>query len=218
MQKPKRVKINVQQIKIDNDLNVRENIDPDTVTQYTDIIETMPPISCINSGDGVYLIDGFHRFEAIKQRSFTECDCMMYEGGWDTAIELAISLNCSHGRPFSPRERKTAAVRIIALHPDWTDNKIADCCGCSHNSVTKWRQEKQENPIPKPEKLSNDDKPQAELQETKHLMRHLRFKTEEDAQEWDRAIDIARRVSGSDSKSQCALHLAQEFIGTYEAA
>ena len=217
MHKHKTVSIPVLQIKVDKDLNIRERIDMDIVAQYAEILDQMPPVSVINTGDGVYLVDGFHRYYARLYKGQDNIICDIYEGQWDTAIELAVSLNCSHGRPFSQKERLTAARRIIALHPDWTDNKISRAVGCSHNTVTRLRNEPDPQAIPHPEKLSNDNVPQVpDFTESKHLKRILSFPDQDTAKFFDDTIELAKKVTGSEKIVACVLAMCAEFRATYE--
>ncbi len=57
------------------------------------------------------------------------------------AWEPAIRMNSSHGLPFSARQRREAALRLLCLAPGWSDRRIAAAAGVAPRSVGRWRKD-----------------------------------------------------------------------------
>ncbi|MFD0433138.1 ParB N-terminal domain-containing protein, partial [Streptomyces chartreusis] len=93
----------------------------------------MPPI--IVHRDSMRVIDGLHRLRAAQLRGHSTIAVTFYDGTEADAFVLAVESNVRHGLPLSLPDRKRAAVRIIATHPQWSDRKIASVTGISPATV-----------------------------------------------------------------------------------
>lgn len=87
------------------------------------------------------VIDGVHRLRAAMLNGLTEVTVQSFDGSEADAFVLAVELNIRHGLPLTLRERKTAAQRIIASHPNWSDRAIAERTGLSAKTVGKIRRQ-----------------------------------------------------------------------------
>ena len=58
----------------------------------------------------------------------------------DAYVE-AVRSNISHGMPLTLSERRRAGVQILAVHPTWSDRRIASCCGLSAKTIKRLRDE-----------------------------------------------------------------------------
>jgi hypothetical protein len=63
----------------------------------------------------------------------------MFEGTAEEALVEAVRANVTHGLPLTLRERRSAAMAVVAAHRDWSDRLIARTCGLSAATVTKVR-------------------------------------------------------------------------------
>ncbi len=81
------------------------------------------------------LIDGVHRLEATRLLKRDSIAARFFDGTDADAYALAVHANVAHGLPLSLAERKAAAVRLMDLHPQWSDRLIARTTGLSHHTV-----------------------------------------------------------------------------------
>ncbi|MET8827959.1 ParB N-terminal domain-containing protein [Streptomyces sp. NPDC004610] len=93
----------------------------------------LPPI--IVHRASMRVIDGMHRLRAAQLRGRTTIAVTFYDGTEEDAFVLAVESNVRHGLPMSLPDRKRAATRIIATHPQWSDRKIASVTGTSPGTV-----------------------------------------------------------------------------------
>lgn len=93
----------------------------------------LPPI--IVHRKTMCVIDGMHRVCAARLRGEREIQARFYEGPEADAFVLAVKVNRAHGLPLSLADRKAAAARIIASHPQWSDRAIGEVTALSHKTV-----------------------------------------------------------------------------------
>jgi ParB-like chromosome segregation protein Spo0J len=93
----------------------------------------LPPI--IVHRETMRVIDGMHRVRAARLRGQQEIQALFYDGTEADAFVLAVKVNRAHGLPLSLADRKAAAARIIASHPQWSDRAIAEVTALSHKTV-----------------------------------------------------------------------------------
>lgn len=97
----------------------------------------LPPI--IVHQPTMRVIDGFHRFKAAALRGEDEVAVRFFDGDEDEAFVLAVKLNVTHGLPLALADRKRAAERIIASHPQWSDRRVASVTGISPGTAAEIR-------------------------------------------------------------------------------
>ncbi len=93
----------------------------------------LPPI-IVHRGT-MLVIDGMHRVRAAVLRGEQHIQARFYDGTEADAFVLAVKVNTTHGLPLSLADRKAAAARIIASHPQWSDRAIAEVTALSHKTV-----------------------------------------------------------------------------------
>ncbi|GAA2266333.1 ParB N-terminal domain-containing protein [Streptomyces amakusaensis] len=81
------------------------------------------------------VIDGFHRLKAARLRGAETIEVRFFDGDEAEAFVLAVRLNVAHGLPLALADRKRAAERIIATHPQWSDRRVASVTGISPGTV-----------------------------------------------------------------------------------
>ena len=97
----------------------------------------LPPIMAQRRTGRV--IDGMHRLAAARLSGhktvpvrYQDCDEM-------GAFILSVQENITHGLPLTLEDRKAAARRILAAHPQWSDRRLAAIVGLAENGVTAIR-------------------------------------------------------------------------------
>lgn len=96
-----------------------------------------PPI-LVHETTGV-VIDGVHRVAAARMLGLLRVDASLFSGGPDAALIEFVRRNVQHGLPLTLRERKWAASRVLSVHPDWSDRRIAGICALSPKTVGRLR-------------------------------------------------------------------------------
>lgn len=96
-----------------------------------------PPI-LVHEETGV-VIDGVHRVAAARMLGLLRIDASLFSGGPDAALIEFVRRNVQHGLPLTLRERKWAARRVLSMHPDWSDRRIAGLCALSPKTVGRLR-------------------------------------------------------------------------------
>ncbi|WP_246147990.1 ParB/RepB/Spo0J family partition protein [Nonomuraea turkmeniaca] len=97
----------------------------------------LPPI--IVHRPTMRVIDGMHRLLAMKRLGHRKIAVRFFEGSEDEAFVLAVKSNIAHGLPLSLADRKHAAARVVASHPEWSDRMIASVTGISAKTVAEIR-------------------------------------------------------------------------------
>ncbi|MFG1608563.1 ParB/RepB/Spo0J family partition protein [Actinoplanes sp. NPDC049265] len=85
------------------------------------------------------VIDGMHRLRAARLRGLRHIPARFFDGTESEAFVLAVRSNVTHGLPLSTADRRQAARRILASHPQWSDRAVAEVAGLSAKSVAALR-------------------------------------------------------------------------------
>ncbi|MEH0541621.1 transcriptional regulator [Streptomyces sp. B21-105] len=85
------------------------------------------------------VIDGMHRLLAALIRGQVTIDVEFFEGTAEDAFLRAVQANIAHGLPLSQADRRAAATRIIASHPQMSDRAIARASGLGAKAVAAIR-------------------------------------------------------------------------------
>jgi hypothetical protein len=108
------------------------------VAVLSQVAEELPPI-VVHRGT-MTVIDGIHRLEVYRLRGAKVVPVRFFDGSDQDAFVEAVRLNSRHGKPLTLQERQQAAVRVLRIHPDWSDRAIAQLCGLSPKTVGARRQ------------------------------------------------------------------------------
>ncbi|WP_055545099.1 ParB/RepB/Spo0J family partition protein [Streptomyces kanamyceticus] len=108
-------------------------VDERHVRSLAGIEAPLPPIVVHRAT--LRVIDGTHRLLAARARGETDVEVQFFDGGEADAFVLAVALNNAQGLALSPADRSTAAARIIASHPHWSDRRIARVTGLAASTV-----------------------------------------------------------------------------------
>lgn len=86
------------------------------------------------------VIDGMHRLSAAQRRGESHVDVEFFRGTDTDAFIAAVERNTAQGLPLSRKDRLSAAVRIVAARPQWSNRVIAAKVGLSDKTVAAVRQ------------------------------------------------------------------------------
>jgi hypothetical protein len=93
--------------------------------------------------DALLLVDGFHRFEAMRQLGRTQVDVVVYKGTFDDAVILACELNANRGLRYTGMEAFQVAKAYLKAY--WSkgqylsDDEVAYRLGCRRERVERAR-------------------------------------------------------------------------------
>ncbi|WP_431041724.1 transcriptional regulator [Streptomyces sp. P1-3] len=112
-------------------------MDQEHATQLAEYDGPLPPI-LVNRSD-LRVVDGMHRLLAAYIRGQETIDVEFFEGSPEDAFLRAVEANVAHGLPLSLADRRAAASRIIASHPQMSDRAIARASGLGSKAVATIR-------------------------------------------------------------------------------
>ncbi|MFC8124126.1 ParB N-terminal domain-containing protein [Streptomyces sp. NPDC057302] len=112
-------------------------MDQEHVEALAVVQSPLPPITVHRST--MRVIDGLHRLRAAELRGQRKIAVKFFDGDTADAFVLAVESNVTHGLPLTTADRKRAAGRIIASHPQWSDRMIASVSGIAPGTVAEIR-------------------------------------------------------------------------------
>jgi hypothetical protein len=125
--------MDIKKIVTDVDTQPRVNISRETVQDYREEIEhgaAFPPIKVFEDPDtkAVYLVEGFHRLEAMKQLGAKQTHVVVITGTVDEARAYAAGSNIQHGLRRTAGDKRKAIHMILAnpVSKDWSSDQIAE--------------------------------------------------------------------------------------------
>jgi ParB-like chromosome segregation protein Spo0J len=85
------------------------------------------------------VIDGMHRLMAASLKGQESIEVEFFDGSPADAFLLAVKANVTHGLPLSRADRRAAAARLVALHPQMSDRAIGESAGLAAKTVAEIR-------------------------------------------------------------------------------
>lgn len=147
-QTPKEVTLKLADVIVTYNLNPRSGINPDTVAEYAEIVDQLPPmIACDVTGRGLILIAGFHRYMAHARAGRDTGSFLVFKGSWEEGEWYADTDNLRHGLPLTQKEKRLIIARMLQRRPYWSDAGLARACASSDKTVRSVRQELEKNGI-----------------------------------------------------------------------
>ncbi|HQU46645.1 MAG TPA: ParB N-terminal domain-containing protein, partial [Pirellulales bacterium] len=131
-------------IRLDGGTQIRAAIDDDVVRDYAALMDNqvyLPPLLVFHDGENYWLVDGFHRWHALKKNRRTEALCQVYRGSHRDALLAAVRANHAHGLRRTNADKRRAVETLLADR-EWAekgDRWIAEMCGVSHPFVSSIR-------------------------------------------------------------------------------
>jgi transposase len=85
------------------------------------------------------VIDGMHRLMAASLKGEQTVEVEFFDGSAEDAFLAAVKANVTHGLPLQLADRRAAASRIIASHPQMSDRSVAETVGLAARTVAAIR-------------------------------------------------------------------------------
>jgi hypothetical protein len=92
------------------------------------------------------VIDGMHRLIAASLQGREAIDVVFFDGSEADIFLRAVQENVTHGLPLSQADRRAAAERIIASHPNLSDRAISQVAGLAAKTVATIRKHSADAP------------------------------------------------------------------------
>ena len=150
--------ISLDAIRIDGGTQGRAVIDQPTVQNYLEAMKEgamFPPMMTVFDGTTHWLVDGFHRYHALKLLGIKKIDVDYKAGTLEEAQVMSFGVNGTHGKPRTNEDKRKIVLAAIE-HPllkDKADNEIAKICAVSRSFVGAMR-----DPKVKQKQKENDER------------------------------------------------------------
>ena len=100
----------------------------------------LPPVVVYKTSDGLLLSEGFHRIEAYRRAGREFVPAEVREGTREDAKLNAMASNQGHGLKRTNEDKRRAASEVLKLKPEWSDRRIAEHIGVSHEFIRQMRE------------------------------------------------------------------------------
>lgn len=133
----------IDKIRIDGGTQSRVSLHQQTVAEYAEIIDDLPPVRVVYDGSSYWLFDGFHRHFAAQSKGLDKLKCEVLKGTQRDAIRLSCGANSDHGlrRTNSDKRRAVETLLNDEEWAQWSDNRLADSAAVSVQFVCNVRRE-----------------------------------------------------------------------------
>ena len=131
----------VDDLVFDPNLNLRDQLDAETVERYDDAWERMPPVIVFEVEGRWLLVDGFHRHAAAIRRKMPRIAAEIRAGTFTDALDYAAQANLSHGLPLTRAERRRVVETRLRIHPEWSDRRLSDEMGVGRELISRVRKQ-----------------------------------------------------------------------------
>lgn len=138
------ITLNLDDIELDGNTQLRAAINMDTVAEYADAMlegAKLPRPLVVKAGDSHLLVDGFHRYHAHRKIGASTMDCDVMPGSQRDAVLWAAAANATHGLPRTAADKRKA-VGVLLVDPEWStwsDREIARQCKVGNRMVSEMR-------------------------------------------------------------------------------
>ncbi|MDT7729631.1 MAG: hypothetical protein QOI21_6207 [Actinomycetota bacterium] len=113
--------------------------DDEHIRRLAEAETPLPPI--LVHHDTMLVVDGVHRVRAAQLRGEDTIEVEFLHCELSQTFVIAVRSNLSHGLPLSLADRKAAAARILASHPELSDRAIGDITRSDHKTIGRIRRE-----------------------------------------------------------------------------
>jgi hypothetical protein len=131
-------------IRLDGGTQIRHAVDEEVVADYAGLMANevyLPPPCVFYDDHDHWLVDGFHRWHALKKNGRTEALCQVFRGSHRDALLAAVRANHAHGLRRTNADKRRA-VELLLADREWAAKPlrwIAETCGVSHQFVSSMR-------------------------------------------------------------------------------
>ena len=142
-------KLNILNIRTDGGTQPRVKLDQDLVKEYAEVMRegvVFPPVEVFHDGSEYWLVDGFHRYFALRANAVTTIEAEVITGTLREAQFYAWKANNKHGNRLKAEDIR-AILRIMLTDEEyskWSNVKIAKELDVSSMTVGRVRVAMQE--------------------------------------------------------------------------
>ena len=135
--------IRLSDIRLDGGTQPRTLIDEELVSEYSNCIDDLPPITVFHDGVDNWLADGFHRFFAHNRANLSEINCIVINGTQRDAILHSVGVNADHGKRRTNEDKRKAVLTLLKDDEwsKWSNRQIAKACKVSPGFVDTTRKD-----------------------------------------------------------------------------
>lgn len=142
--------LSIDEIIVDPAIQQRaDGLNMATVNEYTADYEAghvFPPVDVFESADGLFLADGFHRYEAHVSLGYESVDCIIHKGTRKDAIVFACAANATNGLRRTNEDKRKAVRTLLSMFPKRSAAWIAEKAGVSNHMVADVKDQVGESP------------------------------------------------------------------------
>ncbi len=141
----------LKEIRLNGGTQMRDAISQDTVQDYAEVLDELPPVVVFDDGKQCWLADGFHRVKAAQFARRETIQCEVHKGTRREAVLYAVGANASHGLRRSNGDKRKAIMVLLSDKEwsRWSNREIARQCQVSRAFVDVLRRQL-EGPSPDP--------------------------------------------------------------------
>lgn len=148
MQQATKKTVPLAAVKLDGGTQMRVSIDEAVVADYAERYRAepaaMPPIEVMFDGTDYWLVDGFHRWHAMRKAGMMNVPALVRQGTATEAAWASCAANKTHGLRRTHADKRKAVMTALALKPDATDRAISEHVGVGHELVKAVREGSEE--------------------------------------------------------------------------
>ena len=136
--------LELDQIRIDGGTQSRVELNQETVAEYAQAFTagaSFPPVVVFFDGANYWLADGFHRYFGARDAGESAIDAEIITGTQRDAVLYSLKANATHGLRRTNADKRKAVETLLkdAEWATWSDRKIAEVCGVSHELARQVR-------------------------------------------------------------------------------
>ena len=136
--------LELEQIRTNGGTQSRVELNQETVAEYAQAFTagaSFPPVVVFFDGANYWLADGFHRYFGARDAGESAIDAEIITGTQRDAVLYSLKANATHGLRRTNADKRKAVETLLkdAEWATWSDRKIAEVCGVSHELARQVR-------------------------------------------------------------------------------
>ena len=136
--------LELDQIRTNGGTQSRVELNQETVAEYAQAFTagaSFPPVVVFFDGANYWLADGFHRYFGARDAGDSASAVQVINGTKRDAVLYSLKANATHGLRRTNADKRKAVETLLkdAEWATWSDRKIAEVCGVSHELARQVR-------------------------------------------------------------------------------
>ena len=136
--------LELDQIRTNGGTQSRVELNQETVAEYAQAFTagaSFPPVVVFFDGANYWLADGFHRYFGARDAGESALNAEIITGTQRDAVLYSLKANATHGLRRTNADKRKAVETLLkdAEWATWSDRKIAEVCGVSHELARQVR-------------------------------------------------------------------------------